>query len=379
MPAPLSHDTSSHGGPRKAGSVPVGAGPPGYRLRRWYRRDRRRLPRDIASGDGIRPTGGVRPAPREDSCVGRPPDRPKRAWDRGYHRPPRYPGQRRGVAARRHGRGHGPMPPAGWRGSTGILGPHASPRPPLRHRHQADPRDAPGDGRGRGRRRRLRRRPDRQRARGAGGRAARQGGRPVRDERDDGQPRRPDGPPRPRPGGDRRDASATSSWTRRPATPSSSGRACASCESGRTGRSTRPRSTPRSATRATPTSRSPAWSRSRTPTPTRWASRCPWRTPRRSRPSPTPRRAAPRRRGALLQRRRRPRASTARELAEPADSVTFCLSQGAGLPRRLGRRREPRLHLAGAPGAQAPRRRHAPGRASSPRPGWSPCGTGRPG
>ena len=81
---------------------------------------------------------------------------------------------------------------------------HPRHRPPFRHRHPADRRDAPGDGRGRGRRRRPGRRPDRQRPRGARRRAAGQGRRPVRGQRHDGQPRRPDGPPGPWPGAHRR-------------------------------------------------------------------------------------------------------------------------------------------------------------------------------
>ena len=51
--------------------------------------------------------------------------------------------------------------------------------------------------------------------------------------------------------------------------------------------------------------------------------------------------------------------------------------EGARLPRRLGRRRPARRHLARAPGPQDGRRRDAPGRGSSRRPGWSPCRTGR--
>ena len=50
------------------------------------------------------------------------------------------------------------------------------------------------------------------------------------------------------------------------------------------------------------------------------------------------------------------------DLAGPADSVTFCLSKGARLPGRLGRRRSARLHLARAPRPQDGRWRDAPGR-----------------
>ena len=63
-------------------------------------------------------------------------------------------------------------------------------RSALRHGHPPDRRDAARDGRRRGRRRRVRRRPDGERARGAGGRAARQGRGPVRVQRHAGQPRR---------------------------------------------------------------------------------------------------------------------------------------------------------------------------------------------
>ena len=69
---------------------------------------------------------------------------------------------------------------------------------------------------------------------------------------------------------------------------------------------------------------------------------------------------------------------TALDLAGPADSVTFCLSKGLACPVGLVVVGPKRLHLARAPGAEAGRRRHAPGRASSPRPAWSPCATARP-
>ncbi len=51
----------------------------------------------------------------------------------------------------------------------------------------------------------------------------------------------------------------------------------------------------------------------------------------------------------------------ARELVAPADSVTFCLSKGLACPDRVRGGRFPRLHLAGAAGAQAARWRAAPG------------------
>ena len=65
------------------------------------------------------------------------------------------------------------------------------------------------------------------------------------------------------------------------------------------------------------------------------------------------------------------------DLAGPADTVTFCLSKGARLPGRLRRRRHARRHLARAPCPEDGRRRDAPGRRSSRRPGWSPSATAR--
>ena len=76
---------------------------------------------------------------------------------------------------------------------------------------------------------------------------------------------------------------------------------------------------------------------------------------------PAPGRARPRRRGAAVERRRRARHARAGPPAGRGlgDLLPF---EGARLPGRLGRRGHARLHLAGAPRAQAARRRHAPGR-----------------
>ena len=151
-------------------------------------------------------------------------------------------------------------PAAGVADAPPILAADEPHRPPLRHRHPAHRRDAPGDGRRRGRRRRLRRRPDRDRARGARRRAARQGSRAVRDQRHHGQPRRPAGPRRPRPGD--RSPAATShivAATRRPATRSIVGRSIRDAPRA-TRRNDRPGRDRRRVPRpdATRTSRSPA-------------------------------------------------------------------------------------------------------------------------
>ena len=52
---------------------------------------------------------------------------------------------------------------------------------------------------------------------------------------------------------------------------------------------------------------------------------------------------------------------TAQDLAGPADTVTLLPIEGAGLSRRVGRRRLARGHLAGPSGPQTRRWRHAPG------------------
>ena len=68
---------------------------------------------------------------------------------------------------------------------------------------------------------------------------------------------------------------------------------------------------------------------------------------------------------------------TARDLADPADSVTFCLSKASGLPGRVGRRRVARSSSPG-PGVRA---RWSVAGCARPacwrRPGWSRCRTGR--
>ena len=88
-------------------------------------------------------------------------------------------------------------------------------------------------------------------------------------------------------------------------------------------------------TRPTPTSRCPASSRSRTPTPTRWRQPL---TPAYTREVA----AIARRHGVPLHIdgarfwnsvvAQRPAGVTARDLADPADTVTFCLSKGLGCP-----------------------------------------------
>ena len=95
-------------------------------------------------------------------------------------------------------------------------------RSPQRHGHAPHAGHAQGHVRGRAGRRRLRRRPHRQRPGGARRRAARQGGRPLRRQRLDGQPRLAARPPRH--AARRRSPGRAPTWSRtsRPATPSSS-------------------------------------------------------------------------------------------------------------------------------------------------------------
>ena len=248
-------------------------------------------------------------------------------------------------------------------------GPH---RPAQRHRHAPVAGDAPGDGRRRARRRRLRRRPDGHRARGARRRAARQGGRAVRrlaGRWATSSPRWPTSRAARRPSPA---ASTTSSSTRRPATRSSSARASGRCEDRPDGtldpaeidaafRDPTDVHEPITGLVTIENTHAHSMGQPLTPDYTREVGRH----------RPRPRRPAPRRRRAVLERGRRPRRPPRRDLAGPADTVTFCLSKGLGLPGRLRRRRTARLHLARAPRAQAGRWRDAPGRASSRRPGWS--------
>ena len=94
---------------------------------------------------------------------------------------------------------------------------------------------------------------------------------------------------------------------------------------------------------------------------------------------PRARRAAPRRRRPVLQCGASRSASGRRSSRGPADSVTFCLSKGLACPVGSRRRRVAAVHRPGPPRPEAPRRRDAPGRACSRRPGSSRCGTATPG
>ena len=183
------------------------------------------------------------------------------------------------------------------------------------------------------RRRRVRRRPDGQRARGTRRRAPRQGSRAVRRERDQGQPRLADGPPAARPRGDRRrDDPHRHGRGRRPRgrrrrdDPRPPERADGTHGPG--GRSTR-----RSATRRPPRADHRAGRRSRTRTRTPAAGRCRSTTSRDGgRPSPTSAASRCTSTAPGSSTPSSPSASAARELAAPADSVTFCLSKGLSTP-----------------------------------------------
>ena len=93
---------------------------------------------------------------------------------------------------------------------------------------------------------------------------------------------------------------------------------------------------------------------------------------------PPPRGAAPRRRGAVLQRGRRARRPAGR--ARRAGRLGHVLpEQGPRLPGRLGRRRRPR-RSSGEPGGPASSSAAGCARSASwPRPASSPCATGRRG
>ena len=257
-----------------------------------------------------------------------------------------------GVVSRRHPRQSQP-----------ILAAHAPDRPAQRHRHQALAGDAPGDGRGRGRRRRLRRRPDGHRPRGARRRAARQGGRPLRRLGDDGQPRRPAGPPAPRPGDDRR--SRAPPRHRRGRRPRGHRRHQHPLARGPAGRHDGPRRDRRRLPRPDRPPRAdhrPHHHREH-PRPLDGPAADPRLHPAgRGDRAPT-RHPAPRRWRPVLGCRRQPagRGRHRHRPVRPGRQRHVLPVEGPRLPGRLGGRRVARLHLAGAPGAQAGRWRDAPG------------------
>ena len=214
----------------------------------------------------------------------------------------------------------------------------------------------------RARRRRVRRRPHDQRPRGPRRRAARQGGRAVRRERHDGQPRLPHGPPAARLRGDRRRETHTlmdeagghavvvgrhdprpPGAPRRDDGPAGDRRRVA-----RPGRPPRAADRPRRARETHAHSRRPAAAARLRADDRRDRARA--------------RRPAPHRRRPVLQRGGR-----ARRHARGARRARRLASRSA-CPR-ASRRRSGRVvvgsgavHRPGAPRAQAPRRRHAPGR-----------------
>ena len=173
---------------------------------------------------------------------------------------------------------------------------------------------------------------------------------------------------------DRRRRAATSSSTRRPATRSSSGRRVRALR-GPAGRDARPgrdrRRVPRPGRRHEPIT---GLDRAREHPRHSMGQPLTRRVHARGRGDrPRARRAAPRRRGAVLQRGRSRSASTARELAAPADSVDVLPVQGPRLPGRLGRRRVERTFIGRARrarkllgGGHAPGRRPRRGRPGRP-------------
>ena len=183
--------------------------------------------------------------------------------------------------------------------------------------------------------------------------------------RHDGQSRRPARPPRPRPGDHRRRASTTWSSTRPPATRSSSARASARLDDRPDGtidpaaieaafRDPTDPHEPITGLITLENTHAHSMGQPLTPAYTREVAAI----------APRPRRPAPRRRGAVLERGRRPaRAASPRATSpDPADTVTFCLSKGLGCPVGSVVVGIARRHLAGAARAQAGRRRDAPGR-----------------
>ena len=252
-------------------------------------------------------------------------------------------------------------------------------RPPQRHRHPPDAGDAPGDGRGRAGRRRLRRRPDRQRPRGACRRAARQGGRPLRRlaaRWATSSPRWPTW----RAGRRRSPGASTHMVDRRGGRPRRRRRDRASAPLARPTRTGPSTSTTIEEAFRDPTDphepitglvtieNTHAHSMGQPLTPRLHARRSPRSpTPTASRSTST----APASSNAVVALGRRRRG----DLAEPADSVTFCLSKGLACPVGSIVVGVADVHPAGPARPQAGRRRDAPGRASSPRPGSSPCAT----
>ena len=250
-------------------------------------------------------------------------------------------------------------------------------RPPLRHRHQAHRRDAPGDGR-----------PPRSATTSSATtrpsialeeRAAELLGKEAGlfvASGDHGQPRRPARPSRPRPGDDRRRRAATSSWTRRPATRSSSGRASGRSRSDPDGTidpADDPRRVPRSERRPRADHRA-------------------GRDREHPRPLDGPaadRRPTPREVAAVAHEHGVPlhvdgarffnavvaQGVSPTDAGRPGRQRHVLPAQGPGLPGRLGRRRVAATS-SGAPAAGASSSAAGCARwASSRRPGSSPCAT----